>query len=68
MDANSYFEQRYTPARAMEELMHYYRHTKKVNGLMITIWHNNMLGTDPAFKGWRQVYETFLKEEVFWTP
>ena len=68
MDANSYFEQQYTPARAMEELMHYYRHTKKVNGLMITIWHNNLLGTDPAFKGWRQVYETFLKEEVFWTP
>jgi hypothetical protein len=67
MDANSYFEQRYTPARAMEELMHYYRHTKKVNGLMITIWHNNLLGTDPAFKGWRQVYEIFLKEEVFWT-
>jgi hypothetical protein len=68
MDANSYFEQKFTPARAMEELMGYYRHTKKVNGLMISIWHNNLLGTDPAFAGWRQVYETFLKEEVFWTP
>ncbi len=66
MDANSCFEQKYTPARAMEELMHYYRHTKKVNGLMITIWHNNLLGTDPAYAGWREVYETFLKEEIYW--
>ena len=68
MDANAYFEQQYSPIRAMEELMHYYRHTKKVNGLMITIWHNNLLGTDPALAGWRQVYETFLKEEIFWAP
>ncbi len=66
MDANSYYEQRYTAARAFEELMHYYRHVKKVNGLMITIWHNSFLGTDPAFAGWREVYEVFLKEEVFW--
>jgi hypothetical protein len=66
MDANSYFEQKYTPARAMEELMRYYRHVKKVNGLMVTIWHNNLLGTDPAFAGWREAYETFLKEEVYW--
>ena len=66
MDANSYYEQKYTPARAMDELMHYYRQVKKVNGLMITIWHNSFLGTDPAFAGWREVYEVFLKEEVFW--
>lgn len=66
MDANSYYEQKHTPARAMSELMHYYRHIKKVNGLMITIWHNSFLGTDPAFAGWREVYEIFLKDEVFW--
>lgn len=66
MDANSYYEQKYTPARAMSELMHYYRHIKKVNGLMITIWHNSFLGADPAFAGWREVYEVFLKDEVFW--
>lgn len=68
MDANSYYEQKYTAAQAMTELLHYYRHIRKVNGLMITIWHNSFLGTDPAFTGWREVYEIFLKEEVFWTP
>jgi hypothetical protein len=66
MDANSYYEQKYTPAQAMTELLHYYRHIRKVNGLMITLWHNNFLGTDPEFAGWRDVYETFLKEEIFW--
>ena len=66
MDANSYYEQKYTAGQAMIELMHYYRQVKKVNGLMIAIWHNSFLGTDPAFAGWRKVYEVFLKDEVFW--
>ena len=66
MDANSCYEQGYNPARAMQELMHYYHHIRKVNGMMITIWHNNFLGTDPQFAGWRETYEIFLKEEVFW--
>lgn len=66
MDANAYYEQRFTPAQAMQQLMQYYRQIRKVNGLMVTIWHNNFLGTDPEFAGWREVYETFLKEEIFW--
>jgi hypothetical protein len=66
MDANSFYEQKYTAQQAMEELLNYYRIIKKVNGLMITIWHNNFLGTDKQFAGWKEVYEIFLKEEVYW--
>jgi hypothetical protein len=66
MEANSFYEQNYTAARAMDELMHYYLLIKKVNGLMVTIWHNSFLGSDPEFAGWREVYEIFLKEEVYW--
>ncbi|HET6254558.1 MAG TPA: hypothetical protein VFE32_10810 [Puia sp.] len=66
MDANSYYEQKFTAAGAMTELMRYYRTIRKVNGLMITVWHNSILGRDPEFTGWREVYETFLKQEVFW--
>jgi hypothetical protein len=66
MDGNAYYEQRYSAARAMQELMHFYTQIRKVNGMMITVWHNSFLGTDPEFAGWRQVYEVFLKEEVFW--
>lgn len=66
MDANSFYEQKYIPAQAYEELGYYHQVVKKVNGQMITIWHNNFFGTDPAFKGWREVYELFLKEVVYW--
>jgi hypothetical protein len=66
MDANSYYEQRYTPAAAMTELNWYYQRIRKVNGLMVTIWHNSILGRDSEFVGWREVYEIFLKQEVYW--
>jgi len=66
MDANSFYEQKCTAQQAMTELLNYYNAIKKVNGLMITIWHNHFLGTDPMFAGWREVYEIFLKEEVYW--
>jgi hypothetical protein len=66
MDANSFYEEKCNPQQALAELMHYYHAIKKVNGLMITIWHNNILGTDPQFSGWREVYEVFLKEEIYW--
>jgi hypothetical protein len=66
MDANSFYEQRSTAAVAMNELMAYYRTVRKVSGLLVTIWHNSILGHDPEFAGWREVYETFLKQEIFW--
>lgn len=61
MDANSYYELKHTPEQALEEMRHYYNEVKKVNGLLITLWHNTFLGTDPTFKGWKEVYEDFLK-------
>jgi hypothetical protein len=66
MDANAFFEQGYTASQARNELMHYYHIIRKVNGLMVTIWHNSFLGSDPKFSGWKEVYEVFLKEEVYW--
>jgi hypothetical protein len=66
MDANAFYEQQYTASQARNELMHYYHIIRKVNGLMVTIWHNSFLGSDPQFAGWKEVYEVFLKEEVYW--
>jgi hypothetical protein len=66
MDANAFYEQKYTAAQAMNELIHYYHLIRKVNGLMVTIWHNSFLGSDPLYAGWKEVYEVFLKEEVYW--
>lgn len=62
MEANSFFEQKYLPQRAYEEMMHYYKVVRSVNGTLITIWHNNFLGTYPTFSGWRDVYEEFVRQ------
>ncbi|MDQ6609304.1 MAG: polysaccharide deacetylase family protein [Bacteroidota bacterium] len=61
MDANSYYEEHKSPQEALQELQHYYEVVRSVNGTMITIWHNSFLGTDPAFAGWKEVYEQFLQ-------
>ena len=37
-----------------------------MNGVLITIWHNAVLGTDPMYKGWRELFELFMKETVYW--
>ncbi|MEO6612645.1 MAG: polysaccharide deacetylase family protein [Chitinophagaceae bacterium] len=62
MDANSFFEQKFTPQQALEEMRRYYVDVKKVNGTFISIWHNTFLGTANLFSGWREIYEQFVEE------
>lgn len=66
MDANSYYEQKLTPAKAFEELCQYRDVLKKVSGQMLVIWHNNFFGAAPSFTGWKEVYELFLENELYW--
>ena len=61
MEANSFFEQKFSPAQALEEMTHYYNIVKSVNGTLITLWHNTFLGTDKYYAGWREVYEKFIE-------
>jgi len=60
MDANSYYEQKFSQEETLNEVMHYYNVIKSVNGTFITIWHNSFLGTDEEFKGWRELYQQFV--------
>ena len=62
MDANSYYEQKQSPKQAYEELMHYYTVCKAVNGNLISIFHNNFLGTAPEFTGWKEMYARFIAQ------
>lgn len=66
MDANSFFEQKQTPQQAYAELIEYYERVKKLDGLFVSIWHNNILGSDPIHKGWPEMFELFMKETVYW--
>ena len=62
MDANSFYEQRQNTEQTFEELIHYLSVCKAVNGTLITIWHNNFLGTAKEFEGWKEVYENFIAQ------
>jgi len=60
MEANSFFEQKFSPEQELEEMQNYYQQVKKVNGTFISIWHNTFFGTDDRFKGWREGYKQFI--------
>ncbi len=62
MDANSFFEQKQDAATSLKELRYYYEECKKVDGEMISIFHNYLLGTDPLFAGWREMYGEFIAQ------
>ena len=62
MDANSFYEQKLDAKSALEELQQYYQVCRKYNGQLITIFHNNFLGTDKEFAGWREMYESFISQ------
>ena len=62
MDANAYYEQKQSPEKTYNELMHYLSVCKEVNGTLIIVWHNNFLGTAREFKGWKDIYEQFIAQ------
>ena len=62
MEANSFFEQKYSAQQALDEMRHYYKEVKAVGGQLITIWHNSFLGTGKLYKGWREIYQKFLEQ------
>lgn len=62
MEANSFYQQKYSAHQALDEMKHYYNAVKSVDGTFIMIWHNQFLGADKLYAGWREVYEQFIKE------
>ncbi|MCP9752687.1 polysaccharide deacetylase family protein [Ferruginibacter sp. HRS2-29] len=62
MDANSFFEQKQQAAESYDELQYYYDACKAANGRLITIFHNNFLGTSRQFDGWREMYQRFITQ------
>lgn len=64
MEANSFYELHQSPEEALEEMKKLCAEVQKVNGTFITIFHNHMLGTEPMFKGWREMYEKFIVDVI----
>lgn len=61
MEANSYYEQKQTPWETFDEMMHYYQCCRSGNGTMISVWHNNFLGSVKAFAEWKEIYRKFIE-------
>jgi hypothetical protein len=61
MEANSFFEQKQTAEESLAELKYYYKTVKEADGMMVTIFHNTFLGTDPMFSGWKEMYREFIE-------
>lgn len=61
MDANAFFEEKKSAEEALHGLMAYAEIIRSVGGEMITIWHNNFLGSDSLYEGWKETYEEFVK-------
>ena len=62
MEANSFFEQKYSAEQAREELQHYHDIVKSVNGELITIFHNHFITEQPQWIEWRNMYADFLEK------
>lgn len=62
MEANSFYELHHSPAEALGEAKKLAEEVKKVGGTFITIFHNHMLGTDPMFNGWKEMYENLVSD------
>lgn len=60
MDANSIFEQQDDTVTALAELQQYHDTVKKHGGLLITIFHNHLIGLSPQGRQWMEMYRRFL--------
>ncbi|MBI1185166.1 hypothetical protein GC194_12900 [bacterium] len=51
------------PEQAQAAILQTITRLKQVNGLFVSLWHNESLGTINGWKGWKQVYE-YMKNEL----
>lgn len=61
MEASAFFEQKYSAEQAAEEIQYYHDIVKSVNGEFITLFHNHFITQQPQWLPWRNMYESFLK-------
>jgi hypothetical protein len=62
MDANCFYEEKLSAEDSFSELKNLYYSCKKINGNLITVFHNNFLGGDKTFAGWKDPYTTFISQ------
>ncbi len=51
----------YNTLQAEEKIKKIIKNVKKVNGLFVSLWHNESLGTKKQWSGWQNVYEKLIE-------
>ena len=64
MDTTAHYEAKLSVADAFEKLDAMSRKLQQTGGTMITIFHNFSLGSSAEWKGWRNAYEHFIREQT----
>jgi hypothetical protein len=62
MDANAYYESKFSPEEALNELTQLYESVQKNGGDFITVSHNHLLGENSEWKNWPKLYAEFVKQ------
>ena len=65
MDATSHYSLHQTADEGLKELLYYQKECEKVNGIFIPIFHNNIIGDENEFKGWKDAFSHFIKQLQF---
>jgi hypothetical protein len=63
MDTTAHFEQKFNAETSFNLLKEVSKKIKATSGLLVTIFHNFSLGSDTQWKGWKEQYAAFLKDE-----
>jgi hypothetical protein len=63
MDATLYKYRKLDCKAALEKILNLINETKRSGGLFVTIWHNTSLIDNSEFRGWREVFESMLKNQ-----
>ena len=53
---------KYTPKKSLDTILNLAEEVKKVNGIFITLFHNESISGTGEWRGWNRVYENLLKE------
>ena len=62
MDATTHYSLHQTAEKGLKELLYYHKQCETVNGIFIPIFHNNIIGDENEFKGWKDAFTQFIKQ------
>ncbi|MGB0882113.1 MAG: polysaccharide deacetylase family protein, partial [Vicingaceae bacterium] len=61
MEATFKYYQKTSPENTIQKILSMMENVKAVNGMFISVWHNESLSDKGIWEGWRIVYEKMLK-------